>query len=851
MKKLFLLSIFIILAVFSDNIFALNITTHSSIQTSCNWWTFPPLTIYWTDWYHLRDLLNASWEWIISSDSTVSVFINSNKLTVPNSWVKASNYVPNAGSFYAIWNNWITTLNIPNLVPADRDQPIWQIVYKVKRMYTWPNNTYSFTWNYIYSPFTWIIPVQTALWNLDKKFDLSTLKQDEECISILPRWCWDGILDTADWETCEPGDASHTWWWVGGCSAACLPIGVACIPWPTVWPQPWAITAADVWLCPVWSAVWWFTSTTLWLTTTYTWSCWWSAVWWACSASYTTTWGGWWGSCIPWPTTWAQPSPLTATSVWLCPAWVAISGFNATTVWSTTTYTWSCWWNSWWSCIATYSTWGGWWGWGWWGGWWGWWWSSINSYCWDGIIQKPNPQWQDETCDTPEPWCKNCYVTKTNPWENWPWKITVTNPWQVNSYFSISSYKIIAWNNVPLFTDKDEIRFESSSNLYLWGQPVGIINKANSIISGTGKAYVFPAWTWVGRIDYVDHNVYDGSGKLINIVYRTVNYPANIRLFDGSEIKYFKWDTSKFSNSEIYRDTDMSAFYPSQWKNDFYVNVWYIEEAMPIRVTKNIVSNVSWGNAYIYNPLWFDVNYVVGGFIDKLAQWNFTATSVNVRNRQWQNLSSMTSQIVSDSSFNNKINESNIKEWTQLNSSDFTKNNALSDIIIKNSTDFEKLLTQVWDNPNIRTIKNKNLIIDANTLDINIVWVKTIIVENWDLIINRNISYLWTDSSWAFIVKNGNILISKDVSKISWVYMVMNWALWSSDWATEKQLIVEWSLYGNSENLSLNRTFVRWTEWSSALTTWIIVNYSNRVLKNPPPMLTNFVSEYNEKRIAR
>lgn len=441
-------------------------------------------------------------------------------------------------------------------------------------------------------------------------------------------------------------------------------------------------------------------------------------------------------------------------------------------------------------------------------------------------------------------------MTKTNPWENWPWKITVTNPWAVNSYFALSSYKIIAWDWVPLFTDRDEIRFESSSNLYLGWQPAWIVNKANSIISWTGKVYILPSWVWVWRVDFLDHKVYDGSGNLVDIVYRTVNYPATIKLFDGNEIKNFKWNTSKFSQNEIYRDTDISAIYPSQWINNFYVNLGYIEEAMPIRVTKNIVSNVSWWNAYIYNPLWFDVNYVVGNYIDKLAQWNFTTTSVNARNRLWQNLSSLTSDIVSDSSFNNKINETNIIEGSQINSTDLSRNNNLSDVVINDINDFNQL-AQVGDNSNIRTIKNKNLVIDYNASDIFLSWVKTIVVENWDLIINRNISYLWTDSSWAFVVKSGNILVAKNVSKISWVFLVMNWEIWSSNWATEKQLIVEWSLYGNSENLSQNRTYVRWTEWSTALTTWVIINYSNRVLKNPPPMLTNFVNEYNEKRVSK
>lgn len=785
MKKLFLLATFIVLIAFSNSWFALNVTTHSSIQTSCNWWTFAPITIYGTDGYHLWDRLNASWEWIISRNSEVSVYINSGKLNVPDSWVQVSSYVPSAGQFYSVWNNGLTTLNTTNLVPADRDQPIAQIVYKIRRMYVWSSNTFGFIWDYIFSPFTWIIPIQTSLWNLNKQFDPSTVTQDDECIAIVPRWCWDWVLDTIEWEQCDPNDASHTGWWTIWCSAACL---------PTSW---------------------------------------------------------WWGSCVAWSITWVQQSPLSATSTGLCMTGVTVSSFAWVVSGNTTTYTWNCGWIAWGNCSATYTTWWGGWGWGGWGWWWGGWGWWSTTFCGDWIIQKPNAQWLDETCDTIEPWCKNCLMTRTNPWEKWPWKITVTNPWQTNSYFSISSYKIIAGNNVPLFTDKDEIRFESSSNLYLWWQEVGIINKANSIVSWTGKTYIFPAWVGVWRVDFLDHKVYDNSGNVIDLIYKTVNYPSNIRLFNGNEITYFKWNTSSFSNSEIYRDTNMSAFYPSQGTNNFYVNVWYIEEAMPIRITKNIVSNVSWWNAYIYNPLWFDVNYIVDNFINKLAQGNFTATSINVRNRVWQNLSSLTSQIISDPTFNNKINETSIKEWNQINSINIAKNSILTDITINNTFDFGTKLSQLWDNSNIRTIKNSNVIIDEANSDMKLSWVKTIIIEDGDLIINRDISYLWNDSSWAFIVKKWNILISKNVSHIAWVYLVMNGNIGSYDWVTEKQLTVEWSLYWNSSNLSDNRTFVKWTEWSSALTTWVIVNYSNRVLKNTPPMLTNFISEYNEKKVAK
>jgi hypothetical protein len=125
MKKNFYILITTIWLLFVSNAFALIINSHSAIETNCDGWVFWPLVIYWTDWYHLWDYLDASREWIISSSSEVSTYIDSNKLNIPNGWVQVSNYVPSPGPFYAIWNNNLTSLNLANLVPADRNRPIW------------------------------------------------------------------------------------------------------------------------------------------------------------------------------------------------------------------------------------------------------------------------------------------------------------------------------------------------------------------------------------------------------------------------------------------------------------------------------------------------------------------------------------------------------------------------------------------------------------------------------------------------------------------------------------------------------------------------------------------------------
>lgn len=862
MKKILLFILTLFTFINLDSVFAINITTHNSIQTNCNWWIFPPLTIYWNDWYHLWDRLNASWEWLISSNSEVSVYINSNKINIPNWWVQVSNYVPSAWPFYAVWNNNLTTLNIPNLVPADRDQPIAQIVYKIRRMYTWSNNTYNYNWNYIYSPFTWAIPIQTNLWNLNRNFDPSTLTADEECIAIVPRWCWDWVLDVSNWEQCDPNDPSSTWFWTSWCSTTCQPIN------------------------------WW----------------WWSA---SCS-NLTMNWGNTQTSFTA-PTTinfqwfwagslWSNPeyrliltnnanSSIIATYTWT--TWAFNHTFNSNVNFTATLYIdntpyWTVWWSN--GCLRTWSMWGWW---GWWGNtwyscntsnscwsyssqiacenssawktcylndntsclntapvqcpdWWGWW---LSTRCWDWIIQRPNSNGQMETCDTPEPWCNWCSTTITNPWETGPGNITITNPWETWLPISLSDYRIIVGNNSPLFATNDIIKFSSNKSIYLWGKTVWINNNYNSIITWNSLSYIMPNWSSVWRVDYFERYVRDWSWNIIDIIYRTINNPYSITLFNWNQISWFRWNTSNFWPNEIFRDTNMSSIFPSQWENNFYVNIQFLEEAMPIRVSRNIISSIAGWNSLVYNPVWFDVNYVVNNFIDWLASGNFVGTNLNKDMSNWKKLSGQ----------NIDINDENKIEDVSKNFDNETinvdKTNIvlpwIEDIQINSSNDFVSKLSNMWDKDNIKTSINWDVFINPNSFDLKLSNKKTIIIENWDLVINRNLSYLWNNDSWAFIVKNWNLIISKNVSKIAWIFIVLDWKI-KSDWEkTSKQLFIDGNLYWDSSDLSNNRTFVRWTNKSSALTTWIVINYSNRALKNPPPMLNYFIEQFNQKKIAR
>ena len=822
----------------STSVFAINPVVSPTFETSCNWANVNE-RFYMPIWQstmniYPQDLIQTPGLSFISNwDSQVNIWSRENWITSSNcsniSW-----WTPPLGwrvSSVSPWNStWVLafanndcTISIPTTInPAT---PIAQFVYKV----WYKTSLWLLSWDtsigYFYHEPIWLwvwsrtlIPDQTnRIWS-----DVSI--HPNECWNVYLSYCWDWVQDSTQWEQCDLWAQN----WVPGswCSATCTTASIA----PT---------------CQNLTINWWVTPVTVTAGSTVNFE--WTGTNLGSSPEYILT------------ITNTTSNTVEATLTWTTGNFVYT--FNNTANYSATltiriSPTEIIWWTNW--CLRSLWVWWGWgWGWGGWGGWGGWvWWGWggwSSNRCWDWIVQRPNSNGQYEECDINAPWCINCTIatTITNPWVR-PWNITITNPWITWWYFDISNYKVIVGDSTPIFGLFDNIEFTSSENIYLSWKTVGINNNYPGIISWVSKSYTLGnVWLW--SIQFLDHHVYDWSGNIIDSVYITVNYPSSITLFTWWVLQDFKWRTSWLWTSP-YKDARTDYTYPSQWTDNFYVNVQFFEEALWVRVSKNMVAGIAWGNAFVYNPVWFDANYIAGTFISSLANGNFVNASTNTSNVVWQNLSSLISdaKVVWNDETNDVIENKNTSEKSSLIS--FDTSLLLPSTWVTSEIDNMyqlTLLDKLWDNENILVKKSWDIHINASAWPLNLDWVKTVVIENWDLIIDRDIEYIWTDSSWAFIIKNGNLLINKDVTKISWAYLVLNWIIDSSNWSTSNQLIVDWSLMWNSGNLSMNRTYVRWTLNSSVLTTWIIINYSNRVFRNPPPMLTYFINQYNQNKVSK
>ena len=68
---------------------------------------------------------------------------------------------------------------------------------------------------------------------------------------------------------------------------------------------------------------------------------------------------------------------------------------------------------------------------------------------------------------------------------------------------------------------------------------------------------------------------------------------------------------------------------------------------------------------------------------------------------------------------------------------------------------------------------------------------------------------------------------------------------------TQKILRVDGSLYGNAKSLFDSRLYARATGAYDILTTGTILNYSNRALVSPPPLLSQYLGNYQVQRVVQ
>ena len=134
--------------------------------------------------------------------------------------------------------------------------------------------------------------------------------------------------------------------------------------------------------------------------------------------------------------------------------------------------------------------------------------------------------------------------------------------------------------------------------------------------------------------------------------------------------------------------------------------------------------------------------------------------------------------------------------------------------------------------------------------------VKTVLVEG-NITFKCDTTYQSNDNnaSWAFIVKKGNIIVDKDVKNLAGVFLTVKenneGGKFTQSEATANILRVDGSFYGDATELFNKRTYARGTNAYDIVTSGTVFNYSNRALRNPPPLLSNYLNHYKVQRVVK
>ena len=170
-------------------------------------------------------------------------------------------------------------------------------------------------------------------------------------------------------------------------------------------------------------------------------------------------------------------------------------------------------------------------------------------------------------------------------------------------------------------------------------------------------------------------------------------------------------------------------------------------------------------------------------------------------------------------------------------------------------------------NKNILAVKNGDLTIEnCGTSGFMLSGVRSVVVEKGNLILKCNMGYADATSSFAFIVKGGNIVVdpgvlaqpNSGVSALAGVFVAIDDGITGAgqfrslgNGASQRILKVDGSMYGDAKPLFDSRLYVRGNTAYEILTTGIILSYSNRALVNPPPLLSQYLNNYSVTRVVK
>ena len=462
------------------------------------------------------------------------------------------------------------------------------------------------------------------------------------------------------------------------------------------------------------------------------------------------------------------------------------------------------WWG-WWGCGWSNSGWGG-------GGWWGD--DDDDNVCWDGVLQRPNSNGENEQCDfgsTADWWV--CNKATCNWWDltapgQYDGDITVPN----NGRISFGPKNdIIVWHGINPFSEtlqKPYIQNESDFSVQF--DNLCTVKKAGSDSLDGWSPQCEP----LGVIQPWEKRSF-------------INYPN------------FIWNKNNITGS--YGDNTLLVTLED--KGTLYDSA-YFTAPFKVRVSKPSVATTWGGTSFISdttdianikdvadegreNPnVWENTNFVWAG----ISTWSLSSSIKTIDD------ASIVSDISDDGlavqdSLNNLLDNEGVRSLiTVTDLWDFESYNGIEDVFI---------------------LKDKNFRVLPDTFN-SIAGARTYIIENWDLLIDADIDY---PSNIAFVVKSWDIKIQENVNLISGTYISIAGStiggkiIWTAE--TNEVLKVRGSLYGDISELVLSRTYVKENP-NGQINVWTIVSFGSSLFRKPAPLTGQFIWEYlSSEKIAK
>ncbi len=652
----------------------------------------------------------------------------------------------------------------------------------------------------------------------------------------------------------------------------------------TTWTQSSEVTSVTAGLCKnVWETVENFNSTISWNITNYTWACKDTnnvvKTGWNCSASYTTSgWGGWWGSdaqcfnIIKNNDNYTCKGNFEANHIWIDCDWdgkyeqvgtsnsnnEATFTCNTTTLpdWTVETPTPRCWVSE--IYIAPDQQYG---------------WTTSNQCiigdwtCGNGIVEAGEQcdlgsnNWTTSACSSA---CKlhiknvSCSTDMYyyNLYKEGICKfITTPSAWEI-SITNVSNFAI--WNNKNVFIEKtspDWFKYyEFNTDNVLNNRALFIKNIWSEPMYFEDRLCLIDRWN-KGEINYWDTNFNGDNRNILSDKDEYCEqspiwflYPGEVKYLDPSkliswvDVENMKWDTSSFWSERI-------------------------------KTSHLVLTIKNWMATYDWSPILSGHMFITVAKPTIAIQWGWTSFIAN--SNKITNINKIAKKVAIHSTWNNwQINQNQnnfvatvLGDWSNLSNVD-TLSWALKNKAVVESTELENNADSVFaDSSTSRTnlyiynfgsyrwidnvyfVKDTNITLPATSF----MERKTYIIENGDLIIEWNID---SSKNIAFIVKNGNVIIKNNVTKIDATIVSIGdlintgFIKWDTT-STNEQLLIEWTLYGDTNDLVSKRTHISMDSQGN-ISVWTLVSFGSNILSKPAPLVGQFIREYHTStKIAR